>query len=127
MIQKEVDKFLKCDLHMHSSTDYSRNYSKDEFIKKANSYNKDISFLNNYVQDFINSFEKMISKLKKAGFNTFGLGLESIQSEENVNEIIKFPEFEIIDEKNSFWNIFKKKDFNDINKPFYDTFAYQKP
>ena len=34
MIQKEVDKFLKCDLHMHSSTDYSRNYSKDEFINK---------------------------------------------------------------------------------------------
>ena len=30
MIQKEVDKFLKCDLHMHSSTDYSRNYSKKD-------------------------------------------------------------------------------------------------
>ena len=101
--------------------------SYKSFKNDNNSYNKDISFLNNYVQDFINSFEKMISKLKKAGFNTFGLGLESIQSEENVNEIIKFPEFEIIDEKNSFWNIFKKKDFNDINKPFYDTFAYQKP
>ena len=42
MIQKEVDKFLKCDLHMHSSTDYSRNYSKDEFINKLISVDLDV-------------------------------------------------------------------------------------
>jgi len=42
MIQKEVDKFLKCDLHMHSSTDYSRNYSKKEFINKLVSVDLDV-------------------------------------------------------------------------------------
>lgn len=42
MIQKEVDKFLKCDLHMHSSTDYSRNYSKKEFINKLISVDLDV-------------------------------------------------------------------------------------
>ena len=42
MIQKEIDKFLKCDLHMHSSTDYSRNYSKDEFINKLISVDLDV-------------------------------------------------------------------------------------
>ena len=42
MIQKEVDKFLKCDFHMHSSTDYSRNYSKKEFINKLISVDLDV-------------------------------------------------------------------------------------
>ena len=65
----------------------------------------------------------MISKLKKAGLNTMGLGLESIQTEENTNEILKIPK---INEKNNFWNIFKKKNFNELNKPFYDTIAYTK-
>ena len=96
------------------------------FKPNKNSSYKDISFLNYYVNDFIDSFEKMISKLKGSGFNTLGLGLESIQVEENTNEILKIPEYEIIDEKDSFWNNYTKKDFNDINKPFYDTVAYNK-
>ena len=100
--------------------------SYKSFKPDKNSSYKDISFLNIYVNDFINSFEKMVSKLKKAGFNIIGLGLDSIQSEENTNEILKIPEFENVDEKNSFWNIYEKKDFNEINKPFYDTIAYQK-
>jgi len=29
-----MDSFKKCDLHMHSSSCYSRNYSKEDFIKK---------------------------------------------------------------------------------------------
>lgn len=33
----------------------------------------------------------MISKLKGAGFITIGLVLESIQNEENTNEILKIP------------------------------------
>ena len=68
----------------------------------------------------------MISKLKKAGFNTSGLGLELIQKEENINEILKIPEYETIDKKDSFWNIYRKKDFTEINKPFYDTISYNK-
>jgi len=31
-----------------------------------------------------------------------------------------------LDEKANFWNIFKKKDFNEINKPFYDTNIFNK-
>jgi len=96
------------------------------FKPDRNSTYKDTSFLSYYVNEFINSFEKMISKLKKAGLNTMGLGLESIQTEENTNEILKIPEYEEIDEKNNFWNIFKKKNFNELNKPFYDTIAYTK-
>lgn len=42
MIQKEIDKFLKCDLHIHSSTDYSRDYTKDEFINKLISADLDV-------------------------------------------------------------------------------------
>ena len=51
----------------------------------------------------------MISKLKGAGFNTLGLQLESIQVEENTNKILKIPVYEIIDEKDSFWNNYTKK------------------
>lgn len=42
MVQKEIDQFLKCDLHMHSSTDYSRNYSKYDFINKLISVDLDV-------------------------------------------------------------------------------------
>ena len=34
------------------------------------------------------------------------------------------PEYESLDEKNNFWNIYKKKDFNEMNNPFYDTNRY---
>lgn len=34
MIANVIDKFLKCDFHMHSGSCYSRNYSNKEFIKK---------------------------------------------------------------------------------------------
>ena len=42
MIQKEIDSFLKCDLHLHSSTDYSRNYTKKDFIKKLSLVDLDV-------------------------------------------------------------------------------------
>lgn len=34
MILKEIDKYLKCDFHMHSGSCYSREYTNDDFIKK---------------------------------------------------------------------------------------------
>jgi len=87
---------------------------------------KDTSFLNYYVNEFIFSFERMISKFKKAGFNIYGLDFGSLESEENANEILKIPEFENLDEKANFWNIFKKRDFNELNKPFYDNNVFNK-
>jgi len=48
---------------------------------------KDNSFLNYYVNEFIFSFERMISKFKKVGFNIYGLDFGSLESEDNVNEI----------------------------------------
>lgn len=42
MIEENIDKFLKCDLHMHSSTDYNREYSKEEFISKLEDANLDV-------------------------------------------------------------------------------------
>ena len=42
MIEKKMDKFLKCDLHLHSSTDYSRKYSKREFVNKLKSIDLDV-------------------------------------------------------------------------------------
>ena len=74
---------------------------------------KDSSFLN-----FL--FERMISKFKKAGFNTYGQDFGSLKREENANEILKFPEFEILDQNKSLEYIIKKN-FNEINKPIYDT------
>ena len=91
--------------------------------EKKNSY-KDSSFLSYYINEFIYSFEKMISKLKKAGFKIYGLDIGSIEEEENANEILKIPEYEILDEKSNYWNIYKKKDFNEVNKPFYDKNTY---
>ena len=85
---------------------------------------KDTSFLRQYVNDFIFSFEKMVSKLKKAGLKIFGLDFDLNEAEEKANEILKMPEYESLDEKNNFWNIYKKKDFNEMNKPFYDTNRY---
>lgn len=41
-------------------------------------------------------------KFKKAGLNTMGLWLESIQTEENTNKILKIHEYEKIDEKKKF-------------------------
>ena len=96
------------------------------FKPDKKSFYKDNSFLNYYVNEFIFSFERMISKFKKAGFNTIGLDFGLLESEENVNEVLKFPEYENLDEKANFWNIFKKKDFNEINKPFYDTNIFNK-
>ena len=66
----------------------------------------------------------MISKLKKAGLKIFGLDFDLNEAEEKANEILKMPEYESVDEKNNFWNIYKKKDFNEMNKPFYDTNRY---
>ena len=34
MILKEIDKYLKCDFHMHSGSCYSRSYTNEEFIQK---------------------------------------------------------------------------------------------
>ena len=34
MILKEIDKYLKCDFHMHSGSCYSRGYTNEEFIQK---------------------------------------------------------------------------------------------
>ena len=48
----------------------------------------------------------MVSKLIKAGFNTYKLGLDSIKIEKNVNEIWEKPEIEKLDEKTAF-GIFK--------------------
>lgn len=42
MIQKEIDKFLKCDLHLHSSSDYSRKYSRVDFIEKIRKADLDV-------------------------------------------------------------------------------------
>ena len=82
---------------------------------------KDTSFLGQYVNDFVFSFEKMVSKLKKAGLKIIGLDFDLNEADEKANEILKMPEYENLDEKNNFWNIYKKKDFIEINKPFYDT------
>ena len=54
---------------------------------------KDTSFLCKYVNDFIFSFEKMVSKLKKAGLTIMGLSFDSDEHEENSNEILKIPEY----------------------------------
>ena len=66
----------------------------------------------------------MVSKLKKAGLKIYGLDFDLNETEEKANEILKMPEYESLDEKNNFWNIYKKKDFNEMNKPFYDTNRY---
>lgn len=42
MILENIDKFLKCDLHVHSSTCYSRNYSKESFLQKINTCDLDV-------------------------------------------------------------------------------------
>ena len=34
MILKEIDKYLKCDFHMHSGSCYSRKYTNEEFMQK---------------------------------------------------------------------------------------------
>ena len=78
---------------------------------------KDSSFLCKYVNDFILSFEKMISKLKKAGLR---FDFDLYDAEENSNEIVKLPENEILDEKNNTWNIYRKLDFKDIKQPVYN-------
>ena len=52
--------------------------SYKSFKSDKNIVYKDESFLSSYVNQFINSFEKMVSKLIKAGFNTYKLGLDSI-------------------------------------------------
>ena len=51
MIKKEIDKFLKCDLHLHSSSDYSRKYSRVDFIEKIRKADLDvISTIKQYQQ-----------------------------------------------------------------------------
>lgn len=41
MILEKIDKFLKCDFHMHSGTCYSRDYTNEEFLKKLESVELD--------------------------------------------------------------------------------------
>ena len=65
-------------------------------------------------------------KITKTGFNTIELELDSINIEENKNEIFKVPELKNLDEKESSWNIFKNRGLNDMNQPFYNKFEYEK-
>ena len=89
---------------------------------EARSSFKDTSFLCKYVNDFILSFEKMISKLKKAGLR---IDFDLYDDEENTNEIVKLPEKERLDEKNNSWNIFKKPEFNDIEQSIFNKYKYE--
>lgn len=41
-MKNEIDKFMKCDLHVHSSSCYSRDYTKAEFIKKLKESDLDV-------------------------------------------------------------------------------------
>jgi len=42
MITSNIDRFLKCDLHVHSSTCYSRHYTKKDFFDKIKSSDLDV-------------------------------------------------------------------------------------
>lgn len=64
MIQKEIDKFLKCDLHMHSCTDYSRNYTKKEFITKLEESKLDVIALTDHNIIDINLYKEIVDNKK---------------------------------------------------------------
>ena len=106
--------------------------AEESFILLFNTYRavkyknySDTSFLKDYVNDFIFSFEKMISKLKKAGLNIQGMDHISNIDEENVNEILKCPEKDVLIEKNNLWNINKKTTFINKDTPIYDFEQYK--
>jgi hypothetical protein len=82
--------------------------------------NQDTSFLKLYVNDFIFSFEKMISKLKKADLNIKDFDYIENSNDDNVNEILKFPEREVLNDKNGSWNIKYKEDFISKKTPIYN-------
>lgn len=66
-MEKEIDKFMKCDLHVHSSSCYSRDYTKEEFIKKIKEIDLDVISITDHNIIDIDLYNELIqdSKFKK--------------------------------------------------------------
>lgn len=66
-MEKEIDKFMKCDLHVHSSSCYSRDYTKEEFIKKIEEIDLDVISITDHNIIDIDLYNELIqdSKFKK--------------------------------------------------------------
>ena len=110
---------------------YIKNNDKDKIEKAENWFSlllnvyktfkpyenspKDFSFLSEYLDEYLDLFEKMISKLKKADFRIDGF--DYIKKEENSNEILRLPEYETLENKETqyIWNRIEKLNRNELN------------
>lgn len=60
-----MDKFLKCDLHMHSSSCYSRKYKQDEFIDYMKNVDLDVFSITDHNVIDVGLYKRLISELPK--------------------------------------------------------------
>src|SRR5690554_169526 len=90
-----MDKYLKCDLHMHSSSCYSRKYSEEQFIKKMDEVDLDVFAITDHNVVDVNLYRKLEIALK--GKKKIIGGVELNLSLENIKD-----KYELITKGNYF-------------------------
>ncbi|MEF9985442.1 MAG: PHP domain-containing protein [Malacoplasma sp.] len=113
---KIEDKFLKCDLHMHSSSCYSRTYSKEDFINKLTENKLDVISITDHNVIDINLYQEIIENDLIKSYLIGGIELNISLSNEEIEKYslsVKNNYFHAIiwcsiDDLNVLWTNLKK-------------------